>query len=63
MTPFENTIQFANDLAQALAFQQALENLETLKEQVGEDSTDFKMAHEILIGAILLMSEGKTIEA
>mgnify|MGYP001305903459 CR=1 FL=1 len=49
MTPFERAESFANNLNTGLALYEALIKIEELKEEVGEDSPEYKLAEQILL--------------
>ena len=52
MTPFERAESFATNLNTGLALYEALIKIEELKEEVGEDSPEYKLAEQILLFTI-----------
>lgn len=49
MTPFEKAERFVSNLSTGLALYEALIKIEQLKEEVGEDNPEYKLAEQILL--------------
>ena len=64
-TPFENATNLGTNLAAALALHQTLKDLETARKQAQSDDerAQIEVGAEILIQALIALSEGEEIEA